>query len=128
MSSNSRKHSLEPILGRVRPDVLGCDDAVTKSSCEAHTGRASAEGPRRRSLRGRAPLFNHPLLAGARPESARTDSGRAKIPEGVRFAAARLFTNSPLGPEGRSDIDVHRERGEGVRELVSVDAERAILV
>jgi hypothetical protein len=30
-------------------------------------------------------------LAGARPESARADSGRAKIPEGVRFAAASLF-------------------------------------
>ena len=31
-------------------------------------------------------------MLGARPESARADSGRAKIPEGGRFAAAALLS------------------------------------
>ena len=43
------------------------------------------------------------LLSGVRPESARADSGRAKIPKGVRFAAAaRLCYIKPLTPLRRT--------------------------
>jgi len=61
------------------------------------------------------------LLAGARPESARADSGRAKIPEDVRFAAAALlFHIEPLALWAVSKLGQAIAEGDGISILVEV--------
>src|SRR3990170_2961499 len=64
------------------------------------------------------------IYLGARPESASADSGRAKVPEGVRFAAAvpEVFMIGSLGarPESASADSGRAKVPEGVRFAAAV--------